>query len=119
MAHQDAGARPRRRIRVFPEWGVDFPLWGAPSELEKTGEYPYPYDPDDLPQVPSDLVEELAAWSQAWATRAAEEMGEIPPHPLTQQERHQEELGWKNQGKALVENLRAVLGDDFEIIYEG
>jgi hypothetical protein len=47
-----------REIRLFPEWGVDWPLW-------ESGTTRYPGNPDDFGLSP-ELAEQLRAWLDFW-----------------------------------------------------
>lgn len=107
-------------IRVFPDYGVEFPLWGAPPVGSPPGmEYPIgPYLPEDLPPLSTQLYEGLCGWSRWWTRRVAKEMGEMELSALSPQELRRQELLWKEQGRQLCQRLQEELGESYTVIYD-
>ena len=110
----------RTCIRVFPEYGVEFPLWGAPPVGSPRGtEYHIgPYLPEDLPPLSVWLYRDLRDWSNRWARWVAEEMGEVEPSVHSVRELQQRELLWKEQGRQLCQRLQEELGESYTVIYD-
>lgn len=83
-----------RRIRMFPEWTVDLPLWGISPD-------PYPYEPGML-ALPEDLERELIEWSREWGSYDLD----TPDRPDS----------WKDRGWSLRERVQDALRDIAEVI---
>jgi hypothetical protein len=52
----------RRTIRVFPEYGRDWPLWENTTDVQEHG---YTMSPSDY-GLSAGLTERLAAWNEIW-----------------------------------------------------
>lgn len=76
-----------RVFRMFPEWGVSFPLW------ESCGEH-HPFEPGTL-DLPDSLERELGAWGRAWWSVDGEDPNESPE--------------WFEAGRELHRRLQAAL----------
>ncbi|WP_163632797.1 hypothetical protein [Microbacterium sp. B35-04] len=81
-----------RVVRMFPEWGVRWPLWESFTDN-------YPMDAGDL-GLSEPLVAELAAWNSRWQDRDLED-----PLPA----------GWHEEGWALYRRLQAELDGVAEV----
>lgn len=81
-----------KRIRMFPEWGVDFPLWGQDPD-------PYPYSLGDLP-IPQELGLDLASWGREWGSYGSDE---------ARPDR------WKDHGWLLFDRLQSALNGFAEV----
>lgn len=81
-----------KRIRMFPEWCVDFPLWGQHPD-------PYPYMPGDLP-ISEELELELVNWGREWGS-----FGLDDARPDT----------WKDRGWLLFDQLQNELREYAEV----
>lgn len=84
----------KRSIRMFPEWGVELPLW------DTSGEH-YPYEAGELP-LSAPLEHELMSWGREWGS-----------YPVEQNTRPD---AWYTQGHALYVRLSEELRDIAEII---
>lgn len=49
-------ARHREQIRVFPDYGAGWPVWGERGLTT----------PEDYPGLSPSLVEDLVAWQERW-----------------------------------------------------
>lgn len=82
----------RRVIRLFPDWGREWPLWESFSD-------DYALSADDLNLSP-DLANELYRWNRAWQSRS-----ETDPTPD----------GWMDRGRELRADLQEELKDLAEV----
>lgn len=118
MGNQRLG---RTCIRVFPDYGVEFPLWGAPppNSSRDTEYHIGPYLPEDLPPLSAWLYLDLCDWSKWWTQSIAEEMGEAEPSARSSiQELQRQEYLWKEQGRQLCRRLQEELGESYTVIYD-
>lgn len=76
----------RRVIRLFPDWGREWPLWESFSEQ-------YTLDAEDL-ALSGELAAQLHAWNAAWQAR--QETDAIPE-------------GWVEQGRELHARVQTEL----------
>jgi hypothetical protein len=76
----------RRVIRLFPDWGREWPIWESFSDE-------YTLDAEDLP-LSSELSADIYAWNAAWQARA-----ETDPVPD----------GWAEHGRYLHARMQAEL----------
>jgi hypothetical protein len=81
-----------RVVRMFPEWGVAWPLWESFTD-------DYPMDASAL-GLSEALVTDLAAWNSRWDDRDLDD-----PLPA----------GWRDDGWALYRRLQAELDGVAEV----
>jgi len=90
--------RHKTRLRVFPDEGDPFPVWGP-----RSGESP------ERLGLSLALAEALQAWQRQWERRWAADDGEPAEGP--------EYLAWRAEGHELVRRLRTELGRHrFEVV---
>ena len=82
----------RRVIRLFPDWGVEWPLWESFSAS-------YTLTADDLNLTP-ELATDLRVWNLRWQSRSEDDP--IPD-------------GWTDEGRALHARLAAELESVAEV----
>lgn len=82
----------RRVIRLFPDWGREWPLWESFSES-------YTLSAEDLGLSPG-LASDLRSWNAEWQDRS--ETDPLPP-------------GWKTLGRDLHMRLQSELGSTAEV----
>lgn len=82
-----------RVIRLFPEWGVDLPLW------ESFADRGYPFEPGALP-IDAALERQLSDWNREW-----ESFGFEAPRPKA----------WFERGWELHARLQGTLADIAEV----
>lgn len=92
MAHT-----PSRVIRVFPDYGADWPLWEDGLMF-----------PDDY-ALSTELTAELRDWVDFW---------EANFHHLSGWNEPALRAGWIASGREITERLRAEVGADIEVEYD-
>ena len=100
------GARPDRRvIRLFPEYGVDWPLW---EDSTPTWDVGYSTTPE-MYGLSDDLMRDMAEWNRFWDANFDPFDGWSSAAACER---------WRQEGTAIAERLRAEVADFADVSYE-
>lgn len=94
----------RRVIRLFPDYGRDWPLWENSTPARPTN---YTTTPDDY-HLSETLTAALADWNMFWQTHFSE-------HGWDDAEN---EARWRRDGEAVAARLRQEVADFADVSYE-
>lgn len=100
------GIPPKRRmIRLFPEYGLEWPLWENSTPTWDVG---YATTPD-LYGLSEGLTRAMADWNLLWSSNFDHEDG-------WKNESAREQ--WREEGLIILERLRAEVADFADVKYE-
>jgi hypothetical protein len=95
----------RRLIRIFPDYGHDWPLW---ENTTSTHDYGYTMEPSDY-GLSSQLTERIRAWYDFWEVNQGWDRGWDSP---------EYESNWIAEGKDIAAAMRAQVNDFADVRLE-
>lgn len=101
----DTVASARRVIRLFPDYGRDWPLWENSTPTWDVGYTTRP----DMYGLSEDLTRDLADWNALWATN-------FDPSDGWQDEAAREK--WRQDGVEIAARLRSEVAGFADVKYE-
>lgn len=101
-----SGIAPKRRvIRLFPDYGRDWPLW---ENSMPTWDVGYTTTPE-MYGLSDDLTRDMATWNALWE-------GNFDPFDGWKSDAAREQ--WREDGVSIVSRLRGEVADFADVTYE-
>jgi hypothetical protein len=94
----------RRVIRLFPDYGHEWPLWDNSTPERPSN---YTMKPEDY-GLSDALTAQLAAWYELWEAHCSENGWDDPAH----------EAQWRRDGRAIAAQLQREVADFADVSYE-